>query len=320
VNEQGENNIDLPVVEGPAAAIPETGVLRMNPLGFVVLALAAIFFLYQVVGGGITLLLFGQSVTNDNVQWMRVATMLAQIVFLLIPTLILMRVQHGSIRSSLPGRIPKAAEFVLAAVGVFSLQQVMEGYLFFQDKIPLPESIRPFLETVRKLIEETYTMLVQAHSPSELFFVIIVVALTPAICEELLFRGLIQKNLTLATNKKWGFVFTGIIFGLYHVNPFLIVPLVGLGILFGFFMARSETILIPMVAHFINNLVSVIGVYYESDIKDSPALSMFNSLSDYSATFVLSTTVGFGIIFLITMYFYWQATSGRDPAGREVSV
>ena len=202
---------------------------------------------------------------------------------------------------SLPWRIPKATEFVLAVVGVFSLQQVMEGYLFFQDKIPLPESIRPFLETVRKLIEETYTMLVQAHSPSELLFVIIVVALTPAICEELLFRGLIQKNMTLATNKKWGFVFTGIIFGLYHVNPFLIVPLVGLGILFGFFMARSETILIPMAAHFINNLVSVIGVYYESDIKDSSALSMFNSLSDYSATFVLSTTDRF-----------WDHLSYRD--------
>ena len=92
MNEQGENNIGLPAVERPAAAIPESRVLRMNPLGFVVLALAAIFFLYQVVGGGITLLLFGQSVTSDNVQWMRVATMLAQIVFLLIPTLILMRV------------------------------------------------------------------------------------------------------------------------------------------------------------------------------------------------------------------------------------
>jgi hypothetical protein len=322
VDEHVENNTGLPAVEKSAvAAFLETGTLRMNPLGFVVLALAAIFFLYQVVGGGITLLLFGQSITNDNVQWMRVATMLAQIVFLLIPTLILMRVQHGSICPTLPWRIPKATEFVLAVVGVFSLQQVMEGYLFFQDKIPLPESIRPFLEAVRKLIEETYAMLVQAHSPSELLFVIIVVALTPAICEELLFRGLIQKNLTLATNKKWGFVFTGIIFGLYHVNPFLIVPLVGLGILFGFFMARSETILIPMAAHFMNNLVSVIGVYYESDIKDSSALSMFNSLSDYSATFVLSTTIGFGIIFLITMYFYWQVTSGfRASAGHEASV
>jgi membrane protease YdiL (CAAX protease family) len=322
VDEQGENNTGLPGVGGSAAApFPEAGFLRMNPLGFVILALAAIFFLYQVVGGGITLLLFGQSITSDNVQWMRVATMLAQVLFLLIPTLILMKIQHGSTRRSLPWRVPKATEFVLAAIGVFSLQQVMEGYLFFQDKIPLPESVRPFLETVRKMIEETYTMLVRAHSPFELLFVIIVVALTPAICEELLFRGLIQKNMTLATNKKAGFIFTGLIFGLYHVNPFLIVPLVGLGILFGFFMARSETILIPMAAHFINNLVSVVGVYYESDIKDSAALSMFNSLSDYSAAFVLSTTAGFGIIFLIAMYFYWQVTSGfHVSAGREAPV
>ena len=158
------------------------------------------------------------------------------------------------------------------------------------------------------------TMLVQAHSPSELLFVIIVVALTPAICEELLFRGLIQKNLTLATNKKWGFVFTGMIFGLYHVNPFLVVPLVSLGVLFGFFMARSGTIVIPMAAHFINNLVSVVGVYYEPAIKDSPALSMFDSLSDYSATFVFSTTAGFIIIFVVTMYFYWQVTSRLDES------
>ena len=320
MDEHSENNTGLPPVDGAAvAAFLETGTLRMNPLGFVVLALAAIFFLYQVVGGGLTLLLFGQSITNENVQWMRAATMAAQIIFLLIPTLILMRIQHGSIRLTLPRRIPKATEVILAVVGVFSLQQAMEGYLFFQDKIPLPESIRPFIDTIRKLIEETYTILVRAHSPSELIFVLVVVALTPAVCEELLFRGLIQKNLTLATNKKWGFVFTGIIFGLYHVNPFLVVPLIGLGILFGFFMARSETILIPMVAHFINNFVSVIGVYYESDIKESPALSMFNSLSDYSATFVLSTTIGFGIIFLVTMYFYWQVTS-TTPVTREGSV
>ncbi|MGA9406816.1 MAG: CPBP family intramembrane glutamic endopeptidase [Bacteroidota bacterium] len=320
MGEPGEHSAGNAVTEKPTVA-SEIESLRMNPLGFVVLALAGIFFLYQVVGGGITLLLFGQSVTSDNVQWMRVATMLAQIIFLLIPTIILMRVQHGTARPALSWRIPKATEFVLAVVGVFSLQQVMEGYLFFQDKIPLPESLRPFIEMVRKMIEETYTMLVQAHSPSELLFVIVVVALTPALCEELLFRGLIQKNMTLATNKKAGFIFTGIIFGLYHVNPFLLVPLAGLGILFGFFMYRSETILIPMAAHFINNIVSVMGVYYESDIKNSAALSMFNSLSDYSSAFVLSTTLGFGIIFLIAIYFYWQVTSGpQRSAGRELSV
>ena len=322
MDEPAENSKNVGTAEDPSAApLAETDGLRMNPLGFVVLALAGVFILYQVVGGGLTLLIFGQSITNDNVQWMRVATMLAQIIFLLVPTVLLMRIQHGTARAALPWRIPKATEFVLAVIAVFSLQQMMEGYLFFQDKIPLPESLRPFIEMVRKLIEETYGMLVQAHSASELIFVIVVVALTPAICEELLFRGLIQKNMTLATNKKAGFIFTGIIFGLYHVNPFLLVPLAGLGILFGFFLYRSETMLIPMVAHFINNLFSVLGVYYESDMKNSAALSMFNSLSDYSSTFVLSTTLGFGIIFLITIYFYWQVTSGfKIPVGREPSV
>jgi len=322
MDENAENNSGLQGAELPAALpLPAAGGTRMNPLGFVAVALAVIFILYQVVGGGITLLIFGQSITAENVQGMRLATMLSQLIFLLIPTIVLMRIQHGAGRASLARRVPKATEFVLAAVGVFSLQQVMEGYLYFQDKIPLPESMRPFLEMIRKLIEETYTMLVKAHSPSELAFVILVVALTPAICEELLFRGLIQKNMALATNKKWGFIFTGIIFGLYHVNPFLIVPLVSLGVLFGFFMARSETIIVPMAAHFVNNLVSVLGVYYDSDLKDSPALSMFNSLADYSSSFVLTTIAGFGIVFLVSMYFYWQVTSGLEsPAGREVPL
>jgi len=302
---EGRTQVAAPVVQEDAS--------RMNPLGFVVLVLVGIFFLYQIVGGGLTLLIFGQSVTTDNVQWMRAATMIAQILFLLIPTLWLMRFQHGSLRKAIPWRAPRISELVLTVVAVFSLQEVMEGYLFFQDKIPIPQSIQPFVDTFRKMIEETYKQLVEAHSPVELLFVVLVVSFTPAICEELLFRGLIQKNVTAGTSKKAGFVVTGIIFGLYHVNPFLAVPLVALGILFGFFMYRSEAILVPMAAHFTNNLISTLGVYFEKETKDSATLSMFNSLSDFSSTFVLSTMLGFGMVFLVTMYLYLQVTS-RKPA------
>ena len=297
----------------PDAALSELDSLRVQPLGFVVLTLVGIFFLYQIIGGGLTLLLFGRSITAENVQWMRLSTVLAQILFLLAPTLYLIRAQHGKIGNVLPRRIPKASEAVLAIAAVFSLQQVMEGYLYFQDKIPLPESLRPFIEAIRKAIEETYRLLVEAHSTPELLFVIIVVALTPAICEELLFRGLIQKNLVLGTNRKAGFILTGVVFGLYHLNPFLVVPLVGLGVLFGYLMHRSGTILVPMIAHFINNLVSVLGVYYEGNTKDSAALSMFNSLEDFSATFVITALIGFGLVFVISIYFYRQVTSRFQP-------
>jgi hypothetical protein len=45
---------------------------------------------------------------------------------------------------------------------------------------------------------------------------------------------------------------------------------------------------------------------------------MFNSLSEYSSTFVLSTMVGFAIIFLISMYFYFQTTSGLHSSENAV--
>ena len=301
----------------PAAPLSELNALRIQPLGFVALTLVGIFFLYQIVGGGLTLLVFGQSITSANVQWMRLSTVLAQVLFLLVPTLYLMKSQHGKISNVLPRRIPKASEAVLVIAAVFSLQQVMEGYLYFQDKIPLPESLRPFIETIRKAIEETYRLLVQAHSGPELLFVIIVVALTPAICEELLFRGLIQKNMVLGTSKKAGFILTGVVFGLYHLNPFLVVPLVGLGVLFGYLMHRSGTILVPMIAHFTNNLFSVLGVYFAGDTKDSAALSMFNSLEDFSSAFVITAVLGFGLVFIVSTYFYAQVTSRLQPVGIE---
>jgi len=301
----------------PALPLPEENAVRIRPVLFAALSLIIIFFLYQVVGGGLTLLIFGSSITAGNVQWMRAATMIAQILFLLVPTLFLIRYQHGSFRRAFSWRFPKASEVILAIVAVFSLQQVMEGYLFFQDMIPLPESIRPFVEMMKRLIEETYQQLVEAHSPGELMFVLLVVSLTPAVCEELLFRGLIQKNLVLGTGKTAGYVATGIIFGLYHVNPFLVVPLVSLGILFSFFMSRSGTILVPIAAHFTNNVVSTFGVYFGGRPESSEALKMFNSLSDYSAQFVLSSTLGFGLIFAVSLYFYHQVTSRQrvEPEG-----
>lgn len=307
-----ENDVsDIPrdspaLPSSPPAALPAR--LKMHPIGFTLLALAAIFFLYQIVGGGLTLLLFGQSVTQENVQWMRLSTMVAQVLFLLLPTLALMEMQHGTFRSVIPWRLPKTSEVVLTLVGVFSLQQAMEGYLFFQDKIPLPESLRPFVEQVRRMIEETYALLVRAHSVPELFYVVLVVALTPAICEEILFRGLIQTNMSHATGKKAGFILTGLIFGLYHVNPFLLVPLVVLGAFFGFLMYRSGTILLPMLAHFTNNVVSVLGAYGETDAKSGGAASMFNSLIEFSSSFVLSTSIGFALVFLVSMYIYFQVT------------
>ncbi len=239
--------------------------LNLHPSLYALLALFGIFFLYQIVGGGITLLLFGMDFTDDNVQAIRLATMIGQIIFLLIPTLILIRFQSKNILKFVRMKPIGLPEVVFITVGVIAAQQFLQGYLVLQDMIQLPEAVQPFVDTVRKSIEEMYRTLVMVHTVPELLFVIIVVALVPAISEEFLFRGLVQRNFEYSFGLAGGAVVAGIIFALYHLNPFSLVPLMALGIVFGLLVYKTGSILAAILAHFINNVTAVVSVYYRRE-------------------------------------------------------
>jgi CAAX protease family protein len=289
---------------------------RYQPLPFVILSLIGIFIIYQGIGGGLTLLIFGTSIGSGAVNGMRWATLVGEVVFLLGPTLLLMKMQHGRLSEAIPWRIPKLSEVLLIMLGIFSLNEFLEGYLYFQDMIPLPERLRPLIEQARRAIEQTYGLLLQAHSRQEMIFVMIVIALTPAICEELLFRGLIQKNLSIGLSKKSGFVLTGIIFGFYHLNPFTLVPLVIIGVYLGFILYRSETILIPMIAHFFNNGISVAGEFVQQHSIPSRGLELLSGFPDSSPKTVLSTMLGSALFFAISFFVYLTVTSRlKTPDG-----
>jgi hypothetical protein len=287
---------------------------RYAPAAFAVLSLAIVFMLYQIVGGGITLLLAGGSITQDNVMLARASTMAAQFLFLLLPTLWLVRKQHGTFSAVLQWRRPSLNEVVLSIFGMIALLQAAEGYLYFQGLIPLPEKIVPYIESVKKMIEETYRILVEARTYPELLFVILVVSVTPSFCEEVLFRGLVQKNFSLALNPRRGFIVTGIIFGLYHFNPFHAVPLIALGIYFGFLQYRSRTLIIPILAHFVNNSFSVTAAYaYGFSASDMPSI-MYSSADEADPVTVLLTSLFFMVIFFIMMKMYVRSTEGIESA------
>ena len=278
---------------------------RYRPGLFALSALAIVFVSYQLIGGGLSLLLFGSTVTVDNVSAARWSTFIGQIAFLLIPTLLLARRQHGRWSAVLPFRRSTGAEYLLTIITVFALLQFLNGYMFFQDQIPMPSAIKPIINELRRMMEEMYRVLTTAHSSLELAGVIVVVAIVPAICEETLFRGLVQTNLRRWAGPTMGFVYTGLIFGVYHLNPFFVVPLILLGIYFSFLRERSANILIPMVAHCTNNCVSVLTGYFAGD-KTAQAPLPFIGENVYA---VFLSMLGFGLIFAVSFAAYWKLTA-----------
>ena len=285
---------------------------RIEPVPFAIITLALVFFLYQAVGGGITLLLFKGAITEDNVQLVRWATLVGQIVFILIPTLILMRLRAPRVIEFARLKVPDYKEILLTAVAVFALQQVLQGYMLLQDAIPVPAGLERILDQIKDLIEQTYLVLVTAHTPLELLFVVVVVALVPAVSEELLFRGLIQRSFEQVVVGPRGAIITGIIFAAFHLIPYSVVPLAILGCYLGYIVYRSQNITVAISAHFFNNFVACVAAYLQ--VEDNfVALAPSGTASP---ALLVANYLLFGVVFLAATYYFVQVT---EPTVRSES-
>lgn len=82
-----------------------------------------------------------------------------------------------------------------------------------------------------------------------------IVAVMPAICEEVLFRGFILTTFKNVKNKMVIILCVGIMFGVFHVDIYRIVPTAVLGIILTYIMIKTKNILLPILFHFINNFI-----------------------------------------------------------------
>lgn len=290
---------------------------RYRPSTFAFAALGILFVLYQLVGGGITVLIIGSAITEDNVMVARLATMFAQIVFLLIPTLYLAKRQNGSLADVFPLRMPSFKEWFLALAGMIALMQVAETYLYLQSMIPVPDALAAFIAQFKEAIDATFKMLLVADSLPEMLFVVLVAAVTPAVCEELMFRGLIQRNFSLAYGGKLGFLYTGTIFALYHMNPFWLLPLIALGIYFSFLQYRSRSLWLPIAAHLINNAAATVGAFIYGVTDDTTPTLFLGAEHQPSAAAVLGSGAMFALLFFLLINQYIRVTE-RIHSGEEV--
>lgn len=127
---------------------------------------------------------------------------------------------------------------------------------------------------------------------------LIVIAVIPAIGEELLFRGCLQpifqrwtKNIHLAI---W---ITAIIFSAIHVQFYGFIPRMLMGAAFGYMLYWGKSIWLPIIAHFINNATAVIYTFVL--LNQGKSFEQINSESaSHWSLYILS-------IGLMSLFFYW---------------
>lgn len=164
--------------------------------------------------------------------------------------------------------------------------------------IHLPANFKDFETLLRgdeafaKLQMEAF---VNANTISQLLFNIVIVAVIPAISEEIFFRGCLQNFVRMCFyNVHVSVIFTAIIFSAIHGDYFGFLPRFMFGLVLGYAFAYSGNIWVSIVGHFLNNCITIVAYFIA---QSNPEITFLKD--DYCFP-IIFTIIGFiGIVVII---------------------
>lgn len=216
---------------------------------------------------------------------------LVEIIFLLIPTFIYFIINKSSVKEDLKLNFMDTPSLgIVVAIGFVSYPIMMfvgaVSQIFF-----------------RNFVNDVFNTL--ATLPY--IECLAIVALTPAICEEIVMRGVVFSNYEDVNIKK-AVLMNGFMFGVFHLNPQQFFYAFVLGALFAYLVYITNSIFSSMICHFILNGISVTLSFIVMKIYPDEVLSKSNDLAYVpldqklalvASTFVLALIFGIVLIKLL---------------------
>jgi len=182
-------------------------------------------------------------------------------------------------------------------------------YLINRD-IPLPDFLIAMEDSTNDLIEG----IVAVNSLPELLLVLVLVALTPAIGEELMFRGLLQRIITYnGLNKHLAVIVSALVFSAIHMQFQGFLTRFALGLILGYLFVFSGSLWISIIAHFLFNGSQVIIAYFTKDMMD---FSAEPSWSDFSYPIFIGST----LLFLAVGYRFIKSNESSSNSKNNTHV
>ncbi len=233
------------------------------------------------------------------------SSVLSQILLLMVPSVLMVLILKAPMREFFPLKLPSMKFLLLSIVGIISLLAASEAYLQIQEfLVPIglkkiyTEIVTDYENMIGKFIGKGNILLVLQGFG--------VLAIVPAITEEFLFRGYLQRSLIKGLKPMTAIIITASIFSVSHLNIINIIPLAFIGFYLGYVSYLSSSLLIPIILHFINNAVSIVSYYFNnSDRVDNLVVS--NSQINISM-------IVFGVAASMTLGLLWYLNKNYNPA------
>lgn len=189
-------------------------------------------------------------------------------------------------------KVVSRQQLILSAVIMFIAFPLINALALWNESLHLPSFLAEVEQWMRQAERKAMAItnaFIEVDSLVGLLMNILIIAIIPALGEEILFRGLIQKELFKRSNKiHLSIWFTAFLFSAMHLQFLGFVPRFLIGGLLGYLFYWSGSIWLPIVAHFINNATAVILVYFIGQNRISPKIETLGTDDGQFSMLILS--------------------------------
>lgn len=290
-----------------------TGNLSEKPYWLQLLVLLglwmAAFIGFSLVGAFIQLQLIGvqgmtpsdwehiedRSVINTY-RWLQI--ILSAAIFI-TPAVIFAKMRSGDISVELGLDAPlRFKVLILTIVTVVASWPFVYLLLELNQAFPFPESVYESIKAMEDRAQSMLKSLILIETTADFFVVLLMVAIIPAVGEELLFRGAMQPLLIKVTGSAIaGILLCGFIFSFMHMQFLGFLPRMGLGVMFGFIFYYTGSMWAVIVAHFVHNGAQLLVFnLHEAGVIDTDPESA-EIFPAYAGIFSLLLVVGLMMVF-----------------------
>jgi membrane protease YdiL (CAAX protease family) len=201
---------------------------------------------------------------------------------------------------------------ILALLIIFSMMPVINVINEWNQSLHLPSSFTSLENKFKKMeemAEKTIDLIIYYKNFTEFLMILTVIAVLPAVGEELLFRGIVQNELkALLRNPHIAIWFAGFLFSFVHFQFFGFFPRMLLGVILGYLYYWSGNIIVPMFLHFINNAITLVtmNLVHEKAISFDP-----NSSKEIPPAFIIFSFT----ISMVLLYIFWRTNRQNSKTG-----
>jgi membrane protease YdiL (CAAX protease family) len=233
-------------------------------VGVIVFAIIGFAIVYGMSGlEGVNAL-----ITNDLrfISEFKIVLVAQQLGLFLAPAIFLSVVERNKLNNFYRLQPPKADLLLWVAVLSICWMPIMGLVMEWNQKMVFPQYLKGLENWMRSMEDagaKTTEAILKMKSPGDLLINLLVVAVTPAICEEFIFRGALQRTIfRVKTNPHIAIWISAVIFSAIHFQFFGFLPRLLLGAAFGYVYYWTGSIWYAVFAHFLNNAYAVCVAYY----------------------------------------------------------